>query len=114
MAQEERRSPQITGNYSLWNRISNTHVKEALGSPAPSRQAQSPQFCLPFAAACGRDGSRVSRLVSPWATTPQCEMCLWKVSDFIIYPTLNIYANEIYFLVVNPPRKFACNLLIFH
>lgn len=57
--------------------------------------------------------SRVIHLVSPWTITLPSEMYLQKVSNPISYPTPNIYANQIYFLVVNPPGRFAYNLLIF-
>ena len=58
------------------------------------------------------DESRVIHLVSPLATTLQYEMYPWKVSDLTIHATQNIYTNQIYLLVVNPPR-FAYSLLIF-
>lgn len=100
------------------------HIKKALDGPTPIHQAETPCLCLPSAAACvsgvskakavqTAGNSRVIHLVPSWAITLPYEIYLWKVSDLIIHPTPNIYANQIYFLMVNPPRRFACNLLIF-
>lgn len=104
--------------------VSYTHKKDTrLSNPYSSSWDPTPLLTL-CCSLCRRtvskaqavqtaSNARVTHLISPWAIALPYEMYLQKVSDLIIHPTPNIYANQIYFLVVNPPRRFAYNLLIF-